>query len=38
MEPMTEFQGHHANRAYYKSGIMPPECQVWKEPQPGTSV
>jgi hypothetical protein len=22
---MTEFQGHHANRACYKSGIMRPE-------------
>jgi len=29
--PFCEFQGHHANQAYYKLGIMPPEYQrgIW---------
>jgi len=32
---LAESQGHHTNQAYYKSGIMPPECQVWKRTTTG---
>jgi len=24
----SEFQGHHTNQAYYKSGITSPECHL----------
>jgi len=24
----TQFEGHHANQAYYKSGIMSPEYRL----------
>jgi len=32
-----EFQGHHTNQAYYKSGIMSPEYRQLRELKPEKS-
>jgi hypothetical protein len=34
---VDEFQGHHTNQAYYKSGIMFPEYRQLRELKPEKS-